>query len=332
VQNLSSDSFRVYEDDILLDAGQSQLTLLEREQVASHQVVLLVDLGGKLDDKTQEALARGVEAFVAVVRQKQAVSVFVFDGGAEIHALGDFPQDPAGSSIELPAGFQQRDPSRNLNGAVLEAVKALDARLMQVRRPIRIGTLVVLARGADVAGRVLREDLLDQLDDLPHQVIAVGIESEDEDYLEDIGSAGVVRAPAASGLAQALKTAASKVSAAHGSYYLMQYCSPARAGVREVRVEVLLKGPEGEERVGEASFEVDATGFGPGCDAGRTPRFAAAPAAEQSESEPSEEPSAEEPKRKAPRASKGEPKVEPAETPATDDDTIVPPPTKPGYE
>ncbi len=73
---------------------------------------------------------------------------------------------------------------------------------------------------------------------------------------------------------------AAKVDALYDSFYLLSYCSPARDGRRLMKVEVLHHDSQGVARKGTLFDEIDAVGFGAGCDPTTTPRFGAAFATE----------------------------------------------------
>jgi hypothetical protein len=56
-------------------------------------------------------------------------------------------------------------------------------------------------------------------------------------------------------------------------YYLVAYCSPARAGSTRARVEVVHTGDDGKERRGDAAFDFHAGAFSSGCDPETPPTF-----------------------------------------------------------
>jgi len=71
------------------------------------------------------------------------------------------------------------------------------------------------------------------------------------------------------------------VSAVDSDYfrdYLVSYCSPSRAGKRELRLEVTTKDAQGKLNVGSYQTEFDASGFGPGCNPLLAPHFVVAKA------------------------------------------------------
>lgn len=330
LDELDESHFTVFENDNRLDKTQTQLTLLERDQVAVHHVLLLVDLSGQLTEPSRASLKRALEGFAETVTKTQGLSIFAFDGGTEIWNLGEFPKGAAQITIgELKSG----DPSRNLNGAILAGLKRLDAHLMRVKRPIRVGTLVTLTRGPDVAGRETQQTVMDALDASPHEAFSVGLVGEDNYYLDDIGPAGKTEASSLDTMGVALEEAARRLERAHNRYYLVQYCSPARAGTPTFRLVVTYTNKEGHERSGALELAFDASGFGPGCDPRAPPRFQVAakepweidarPQDDASKSSPS---SGAEPTPSTPGA---EPNLD---TDEDGDEGIVPPPDKPGYE
>jgi hypothetical protein len=136
---------------------------------------------------------------------------------------------------------------------------------------VLLGTLVVFSRGPDLAGSVSADVVYDALHATKNDVIGIviGPDSHQLDFLPG----GVVRAQDGDSLPIAFEEAGSRVAAAHRKYYLVAYCSPARAGKRQVRVEVTYTDVEGNEKSGDTSYELDATGFGPGCNPDTPPRF-----------------------------------------------------------
>jgi hypothetical protein len=325
----------LFENEQTVPILDSQLTLLDKDVAAVHHTVLLVDMSGKLDDDARRISARGAANFVQKLRRTQGVSVFAFDGSADLVTIGEFERnakDPGPAELEQLANFSSRDPSRNLNGALVEGMKHLEAQLMAVKKPVRIGTIVVLARGPDMAGRVSSEQLNQKLDTAGYDVIAVGTGSGEAPWLDDIGRFAVVRAHTPSTVGVALEEAAGKAIQARDRYYLLSYCSPSRAGKRWVRVDVKFTKLDGTERSGSIEHEFDATGFTAGCDAKAPPSFAVAQAeinraAEEQAAEAKAREEAAKESEKKPRPQK--PKAAP---PAKGDDQIVPPPETPAYQ
>lgn len=329
VPPLDATSFRIYEDGQLVDASVSGQTLLDRSTVAVHHTLLLLDLSGSPDDATKAAIAEGATRLVRAVAPTQAVAVYVYDGGPDVVRLSDVARGATVDGLPAVASFAPRDASRNLHGAIVEGLSKLRGALMAEKKPVRVGTLVVLTRGPDLAGRVTRETSTEAIESSGHAVLAIGVGEDPPDFrLEDYGPEGVTRAKSADALGKAFEEMATRLVERDGSYYLLSYCSPARSGTRQLEVEVVVKEAEGGERTSSVQTDLDATGFGPGCDPKRTPRFVVAPAAKPAE--PPAPTEGEPAPRKAPK-NKGKP-VPPKEPgPPADDDGIVPPPDRPGY-
>ena len=328
VTELLPESFKIYENEQLLGSEDTHQTLLSKDLAAYHHTVLLVDMSG--EQGPDEQLARAVGGFVEKVRRTQPVSVFVFDGSPSLHFVADFAKSAEGAPADVRSlsKMGSSDASRNLNGAVQNGLKELDARLAQQRRTVKVGTLVVFTRGPDLAGRVAEADVDKALDQTSDNVLAVSIAEQAGRALDEIGKSGTVKAQNADSIGIALEEAATKTVAVYDKYYLIAYCSPARGGMRRLKVEVSYRDREGKEKHGSFSQDFDASGFGPGCNPEAVPRFIpqviakpAVPAKPAGASDGgSDKPS----------------KTDKTETnhpagPAEDDSSVAPPPDKPGY-
>jgi len=329
VTDLEPASFKIYENEQLLAADDTQQLLLPKELAVYHHTLLLVDIGG--DGSSAEPLSRAVASFVETARATQPVSVFAFDGGPNLHSVGEFGRSGSGASVDLRAlaKMASGDTSRNLNGALLSALKELDARLAAQPKRVRVGTLVVFTRGADLAGRSSRVDVDRALDGSDAQVIALGPQGLEGGTLEAIGKNGVVRTQGEDGLGVAFEEAAGKARDLYQNQYLIAYCSPARAGTRRLKVEVRFRDLEqGEDKAASFTQDFDATGFGPGCRSETVPRFVPQ-VARKSDGYTA-------PKSSGASTGSGSgldtgaaPRVDTAAP--SDDDSVAPPPDKPGY-
>jgi hypothetical protein len=273
--DLDPKAFRIVEDGKPIDPEESQQTLLDARLVAEYRTLLLLDLGGPPGSSSgREGLGRAVAGFVAKVAESETVTVYAFAGDPRPVLIGDFPRSrpPRPDDVEAAVRrFAARDSSRDLGGALVEGSKELDARLMQNQKPFRIGTLVLYARGPDLAGRVDDRKVWDVLDKSKHQVIAVGL--GDGAYLKRWGRSGLFTAQSADDLGPVFDEAADRVLALERSHYLVSYCSPARSGRRTLRIEVTTTAGGGEEKQGHVQEEFDSTGFGPACNSREPPRF-----------------------------------------------------------
>lgn len=273
---LSPSNFRVYENGQLVPSEQAQLTLLDRNQVVAHHALLLVDMSQAQKPEARALAARAALAFANTVSPHEAVSVFAFDGSESLVQIASVPRGSSPTSMAALENFTPRDPSRNLNGAVVAALGKLDAALAQSGKQVKVGTLVVFASGPDAAGRVDGDQLHQKLWASQHDIIAIGIAQQD-DGLESLGRRGLVRAQGADTLPIAFEEAAQKARSELEKYYLVSYCSPSRAGERRLRLEVTYTDKEGTEHSGDFESDFDARGFGPGCNSESTPRLVAIP-------------------------------------------------------
>jgi hypothetical protein len=327
VTELQLENFKIYENEQLLSSEDSHQTLLAPELAAYHHTVLLVDMSG--EQGSDEGLARAVSSFVETVRRTQAVSVFVFDGSQSLRFLADYGKSAEGAPADARAlaKMGSSDASRNLNGAVLSGLKELDTRLAQQRRAVKVGTLVVFTRGADLAGRISGVDVEKALDETTDNVLAVSIAEQAGHALGDIGKSGTVKAQNADSVGIAFEEAATKTRAVYDKYYLLAYCSPARNGIRRLKVEVAYRDVKGNEKHGSFSQDFDSSGFGPGCNPESVPRFVPQVAVKHAASKAASVNDA--------KGDKGDnpDKPDASDKPSApeDDGAVAPPPDKPSY-
>ncbi len=313
VTDLEEGDFNVFENGLRLDRANVGLTMLDRSTVATHKTLLLVDTSTAKEESTRRQLARGAASFVKAVRKQQHVTVYAFDGGADLVLIGDYPSGTDTSPDELAklTAHTPRDASRNLHGASLAALKELDARLMSEKKSVRIGTLVVFTAGPDLAGRVPLDQLDSALSGSRHHLLTVVVAPETQSV--DVGQLsrdGLLRAPSLSMAGIGLDEAARRVNSLERQYYLVQYCSPARAGTRRLTLEVKRTTLDGQEQEASVDLDFDATGFTAKCDPRATPRFVRRAAATTPDAPVTTD--------------------KPTPQPKPDDD-VLPPPDAPGY-
>ena len=268
VPGLEATDFRIYEDGRLVSVDESQQTIINPEVAAEHYTLLLVDMSGSVTESDQVPLiAEASNAFTANLEGYQKVAVYAFDGAEEIHPIQPFRQTGAG--VNRLTGFRAQDPSTNLNGALVQAAEVLTETLNDASVPLRFGTIVVFTDGTDRAARVSHSEMVRSLNDAGYDVFAIGVGNEiDEGVLDDIGHSGYVLIEDASAIAQAFEVISERIVGYTQRYYLLSYCSPARAGVHRVTIEAIHG-----ELSGKLSYEFDAAGFGPNCDPNRPPPF-----------------------------------------------------------
>ena len=269
VPGLTADQFRIYEDDKLVSRFESKQTILNPEVAAMHYTLLLVDMSASVTESgAGAALEEAVGRFTDRVGQFQQTAIYGFDGRAEIIPIRGFAPGKAGASGL--ASIKPRDPSTNLNGAIVEAIKVLEKQLEHAQTPLRFGTLVVFTDGTDQAHRVAASELHAALDHANFETFVIGVGAEiDENELREIGRSGAALSKDPGALGVTFDQVAARIEGYSKRFYLLSYCSPARSGVHELRIEPVL--PDGKS--GALTFQFNADGFGPDCDPNRKPAF-----------------------------------------------------------
>jgi hypothetical protein len=326
--DLQAEQFRLTENETPLDAAQVGLRLLDRNLVAEHRVLVLLDLSGPIKDSGALALlATQVAPLVERLRTEHEVSLYGFDGSEELTLLGDFarvgPSNHGAAISKQDLGkltaFVQRDPSSNLNGAVTQAIKQLGRELSSSRKPVNIGSLLIIARGPDLAGRTPEAMMIDAIDESPYQVYAVTVGSEEDTRLPELlGPSGHTQVKFFENLEVGFADVARRVESDHGRYYFLSYCSPARAGERTLMVTVSTLNGDGNEVKGEATLTFDAGGFASGCDSSSPPIVSRA-----SKRSPA--------KRATPDPGAARPATEPPASTSSGQGQVVPPPADGTY-
>ena len=276
IGGLAADQFRIYEDNSLVSQFESKQTILNPEVAVSHYTLLLVDMSGSVADSgNRDSVIEAAGTFTDRVEKSQKVGIYAFDGSPELHPIVPFT-DQAGSAkagVQRLATYKPQDPSTNLNGAVVKGLEELDRALAHSEHPLRFGTLVVFTDGTDRAARVTNEDMRKKINETPYDVFAIGLGAEiQESQLHEIGKSGTTMAKDKDAVVKAFDTIGQRIDASTKSYYLLSYCSPARAGKHVVRIEAVTK-VDGSEKSGSLKSDFDATGFTPECDPKTPPNF-----------------------------------------------------------
>ena len=272
VADLLASDFNIYEDDKLVSRDESRQTIVNPELAAAHHTLLLVDMSASVTESDQ--LGRIVAAsqdFVTRVQPYQKTAVYAFDGSPDLYEVAPFSESEQRTELGLGklANFTSRDPSTNLNGAIVQALDKLKQSLKQAKGPLHVGTLVVFTAGTDRAARVPLQQALDSITASENSVFAIGVGNEiDDATLSRIGKDGYIRVENSTALGGAFKQIGDRIVRYTRRYYLLSYCSPARAGKHAVTIEA-----HAEDTTGQLSYEFDAKGFEPGCDASAPPPF-----------------------------------------------------------
>ncbi len=335
VADLGIAAFRLSENGQALEPTAVDLRLLDPAAVAGFHTVLLLDLGHATTEDKKRQLSRAAGAFVRKVRQKQSVTVLAFDGSPRTRLVGDFTVETNGTGPEQLENLMMMvpaDPSRNLNGAVINALDTLDGRLERSSRPVRVGTLVVFSRGPDVAGRVGDVEFDERVSKSEHQFVYVNVAGDPtNDRVTALTRRGKVEAQATDTLPIAFEDAAILANKLSTQYYLLSYCSPARAGERILRVEVEVSDANGKTESDAFETRFDSSGFSPSCSSSNPPRFSVAQRPSSDRVSAAGKPAPPTPDASATGNGANEPATAGDEPNGTGDDVEVPPPKKRGY-
>jgi hypothetical protein len=291
VGGLTADDFEIFEDGELVSKFESKQIIQNPEVAAVMYTMLLVDVSGSITESGQaDNLVDAAKSFSDRVGKTQKVGVYAFDGEAKIHSVVPFTeaQGSVDGGLEGLRTYKPKDPSTNLHGAVVEGLKELKKELDKDKRPLKFGTLVVFSDGTDRANRVSRDDMKKALDEDAYEnyeIFAIGVGAEIEKAnLDDIGRDGTELATDQAKVKEAFEKIAAKIEAHMKRFYLLSYCTPARAGQHEVKITAHRKDPSASGSL-EDKFNADGFGPPPDCDPKTPPSFdlkATAPADDDS--------------------------------------------------
>jgi len=283
IVGLQKEDFKVYENGIALDNEDIKLSLLSTNDSTSRHATLLVDMSKTLKPDERKSLANALRPFIVRLRQREAVSLYAFDGAEKAHLVQEYSRDARAepdekdTSMDRLLGFSRKDSSTSLYSAVIDGAEKLSASLAAGGRPIENGTLIVVALNPDSAGRVEENKLRDFIADSPHHFFLMTVgPTASAANLSFIGKNGESRAGSAMTMSAPLNDVANAVDDDIFRNYLVAYCSPGRAGARDLRLEVTTRDAQGKQSIGSYSTTFDADGFGPGCDPAAAPRFVVA--------------------------------------------------------
>jgi hypothetical protein len=299
VGGLTAEDFKIYEDGDLVSKFESKQVIQNPEVAAVMYTLLLVDMSGSISESGESNnLVDAAKGFSDKVGKSQKVGVYAFDGEEKIHSVVPFTeaQGQVQGGLEGLRKYKAKDPSTNLHGAVVEALRELKKELEKDKRPLKFGTLVVFTDGSDRANRVSRDDMNKELGDekyQDYQKLAIGVGAEiAKAHLEDIGKDGTELASDQAKVKDAFDKTAAKIEAHMKRFYLLSYCSPARKGEHEIKIEARTKNPDGSGAL-EYKFKADGFGPPPDCNPNTPPTF------DMKSTTPAPEPGSEPPPAKA---------------------------------
>ncbi len=275
VAGLPPSAFKISENDQFIDSDSAQLQLLEAARYASFHALLLVDISQAKEAGLRRVLAKAAGAFVRRARQGQSITVAAYDGSDKVRIVGEYPADAKAATpeqVDALLSLTPGDPSRNLRGAVVQGLEILDRDLAVNASPVRLGTLAVFARGPDLAGRTPENQFSEALSSTADKLVFIGVTGEPQDNAaKRLARSGQILAQAADTIPIAFEDAGALVDGLLDQYYLLSYCSPSRAGTRNLKVTVSVPVADGKDETDSFEVHFDATGFTAGCDSQKVP-------------------------------------------------------------
>ncbi len=272
VGGLQADQFRIYEDGKLVSRFESKQAILNPEVAVAHFTMLLVDTSASVTESGSiDTVAATADGFAARVAKIHQVGVFAFDGGKELRRVTGFSssQGAVRSGLASLKSQRARDPSTNLNGAIVKALAELERARQRATVPLRFASLVVFTDGTDRAGYVTSDEVRKAIADADVEVFVIGLGGEvDHHELSALGKNGTVFADNDGAVKKAFDDVAQRIENMARRYYLLSYCSPARAGQHKLTLEAVKDGASGS-----AEYEFNASGFRPDCDPAARPAF-----------------------------------------------------------
>ena len=223
---------------------ETKQTILNPEVAAVQYTLLLMDMSGSVTNSGQAPmLVDAASAFSERVGSPRGRGLRLR------RRQGDRPivaSPPARwcRAASTAATYKPRDPSTNLNGAVIEGCRVVRARWRRASsRCVRHAGRVHRRYRPRAAGHARQaHEALDQTR-IADRCLVIGVGAEiDAGELRAIGRDGTIVNKDRAQIATSFDAAAARVEAFSKRYYLLGYCSPARAGKHTVRIETTAVG------------------------------------------------------------------------------------------
>ena len=279
ISGLSASDFVIYEDGDLISEFEAGAQIQPRSERFRSATVLLLDFSASVTQSGNlEPLKDAATSFARTVLPpatspefgQAEVAVFWFDGSETIRQLAGFTADPevvAGAIAGVTPAISN-DNSTNLYGAVIEGVDVVQAKVdaLQGEGIIAVGSLVTFTDGRDTAGRTTLARAISAVDGATAEQVnglatfngfTIGLGGEvNAAALMELGPALYAQAGDTAALNAEFARIAGRVRAEANSFYVLEYCSPKRAGTHTLGIRVEARGSAGflEERFDASRF------------------------------------------------------------------------------
>jgi hypothetical protein len=307
VANLTADQFTIFEDGARLDRAASKQVLVAPKGAVDRFTLLLFDMSGSaLATKEAAEVVKAAAALTDKMDKSSSVAAYTYDGSADLNLVMPFGTE-AGSEPIRPSRGKGKS---SLDDAVIGGLKVLARVMTADAKAVKLGTLVLLTETTDHA--TLSPELRAAFaapENSKVDVFAIGLGSGvDSGRLGDLGKSGTVSVADPGDLAKGFEGVSDKMATAAGRYYLLSYCTPARSGPHEVRIEAHSR----DGLMGDLTSRFSADGFGAGCDPSTPPSFdvgrvVEAPAADKKKDAAPKKPAPPPPPAKKPAAPAADP-------------------------
>lgn len=274
---LDPSHFEIFENGSQISRLESQADIQRESGDYLYSSILLLDLSGSiLNNADLPRLKEAATTFIDRTMPQESdseygtreMAVYWFDGQQNIHQLVSFTPDGDSliSGIKTINEDISDDVSTNLNGAVIQGLSVMDARLQEIRQDSDIataGSMVLFTDGTDQAGWVSTEAALDSVRNANTEtsVFSIGLGGEiDQGVLQSFGKSGFELAEDSLELNSSFLAVAERLEAESNSYYLLEYCSPKRTGQHSLELRAVY-----EDMFGSFTTGFSADGFTGGC-------------------------------------------------------------------
>ena len=265
VPYLTANDFVIKEDGKEVSSFESKQTILPRNKQFELVTILLLDMSGSIvESGSIPSLQDAMKVFIETVSESQIVAIYAFDGRKDIEQLLPFTTDKKRmiKAVNELKNYKAKDPSTNLNGAVLSGLPLIDGKVRRAKSKGKIstGTLILFTDGTDQAGRVSDYEARATAQKSTNAIFSIGLGGEiDKEHLKSVGKNGSEFAEDTSDIVKAFASIADQIKRESNKYYAIAYCSPKRAGRHKFEISV-------REMNGSLGYEFSANGFMPDCD------------------------------------------------------------------
>lgn len=269
--------FEIFENGSQISELESDARIRKEPGEFLYSSLLLLDLSGSiLNNADLPRLKEAATTFIDRTMPEagdplygtREMALYWFDGQANINSLANFTsnRDTLISRIASIDVNISNDNSTNLNGAVVQGISLMNERLQETGADTDMaiaGSMVIFTDGTDQAGRVSTNQALESINRIgrEHSLFSIGLGGEiDPNTLSMFGRDGFELAADSLALKESFLAVADRLERMSNSYYVLEYCSPKRAGQHTLQLRAVY-----EDRFGSFSMPFSAEGFSGGC-------------------------------------------------------------------